>query len=253
MDALILAGGESPPDIAAATGCTDRAGIPIHGRPMITWVFDALRATAGIERIAVVGSTATNTAVTALAPDAITVTASERMLDNAIGGMRALGASSVLVCTCDIPLVTAATFNEFISGAQQQGFVAAYPIVRRETALAAFPTGRRTYSRLRDGTFTGGNAVIVPGEAIERLSVLIDAAYRARKNPVGLAKLLGPTILIKAATRRLSIADIAQKMTQILGCRTGAIQMKDASIAFDIDKIDDYNVAQQALEQRSTD
>lgn len=253
MDALILAGGESPPDLAAATGCSDRAMIPIQGRPMIARVLDALRGTTGIEHIAVVGSTATHAAVTALAPQAILVPSGASMPDNLIAGMRALGEARVLVCTCDIPLVSSATFNEFISSAERQNFAAAYPIVRRETALAAFPGGRRTYATLRDGTFTGGNAVIVPGEAIERLKTLIDAAYRARKNPVGLAKLLGARILFKAASKRLAISDIEQKMTQLLGCRTGAIQMADATIAFDVDKIEDYNVAQQALEQRGAD
>jgi GTP:adenosylcobinamide-phosphate guanylyltransferase len=252
MDALILAGGETPADVAAVTGGSDRAMMPIQGRPMIAWVLDALRATAGIDRIAVVGSTDTQAEVTALAPETITLPAGDRMTDNAIAGMRALGSASVLICTCDIPLVSAATFNQFISSAEQKGLAAAYPIVRRETAMAAFPGGRRTFATLRDGTFTGGNAVIVPGEAIERLSVLLDSAYRARKNPLGLVKLLGPQMFIKAATKRLSIADIEQKMTQILGCRTGAITMTDASIAFDIDKLDDYNVAQQALSEHST-
>lgn len=253
MDALILAGGDSPPDVAAATGCSDRAMIPMHGRPMIAWVFEALRATKGIERIAVVGSPACREAVLALSPQTITVPSGDRMPDNLIAGMRALGESRILICTCDIPLVSAATFNEFISAAERENLAAAYPIVRRETALAAFPTGKRTYATLRDGTFTGGNAVIVPGEAIERLKALIDAAYRARKNPVGLAKLLGARILFKAATKQLAIADIAQKMTQILNCRAGAIQMTDAAIAFDVDKMDDYNVARQALEQHGTD
>src|SRR5688500_10802994 len=103
MDALILAGGESPPDVAAATGCTDRAILPINERPVIAWVLDALRATPGIERIAVAGSTATHAEVIALAPDTIAVPAGDRMLDNAISGLRVLGAERVLICTCDIP------------------------------------------------------------------------------------------------------------------------------------------------------
>ena len=59
----------------------------------------------------------------------------------------------------------------------------------------AFPTGKRTYARLSGGDVTAGNAVIVPGSIVERLAEVFDTFYRARKNPVAMAKLLSTSLL----------------------------------------------------------
>ena len=247
MDALVLAGGYASPELAEATGCTDRALIPIEGRPMIAHVLAALRATPAIERIAVVGHEAT----LAIAADVVPVPAQDRMVDNLTAGLSTLGAERVLVCTCDIPLVTSASFEALLARAAACELEMVYPVVRRTTCEAACPTGKRTYATLRDGEFTGGNAVLVPGRAIGNITRLVDAAYNARKNPLGLAKLLGTGFLIKFLSKRLTIAEIERKAVQLLGCRAGAVEMRDAAIAFDVDKLSDLRVAEQVLKQRA--
>jgi len=243
MDALILAGGAAPPDLAAATNCTDRALIPVADAPMILRVLQALETASGIEQIAVVAQPS----VLGIVPQAINVEAGGRMVDNLQRGLAATTSAQVLVCTCDIPLVSATTFEEFLRSASARELELAYPIVRRATSESAFPGGRRTYAKLADGEFTGGNAVIVPRRIIGRVSELIDAAYNARKNPLALAKMLGPAFMMKFVSKRLSIADVETKATNVLGCRAGAIEMQDASIAFDVDKPDDLKVAQAAV------
>ena len=39
-------------------------------------------------------------------------------------------------------------------------------------------------------------------------------------------------------------------MAELVGCNAGAVQMTDAAIAFDIDKIDDLRVARETFAQR---
>jgi GTP:adenosylcobinamide-phosphate guanylyltransferase len=247
MDALILAGGEASPELAEATGCTDRALIPIEGRPMIAHVLAALRSTVAIERIAVAGHEGT----LAIATDTLHVPARGRMVDNLTAGLSALESSPVLVCTCDIPLVTAASFEELLAGAAARGLEMAYPVVARATCETTYPAGQRTYATLCRIELTGGNAVLVPGHAIERITRLADAAYNARKKPLELAKILGPGFLIKFLSKRLTVAEIERKAARVLGCRVGAVEMRDAAIAFDVDKLSDLRVAEQVLKQRA--
>lgn len=246
MDALVLAGGAAPPELAAATGCVDRALIEIGGQPMLCHVLDALHNTPGVERIAVVG----NPAALALDGETFGVAAGGRMVDNLTRGIEALQSPSVLVCTCDLPLVTPSALEALLQETRRRGLEVAYPIVRRAVCEAAFPDGRRTYATLRDGEFTGGNAVIVPGHIIGRVGALIDAAYNARKNPLALARILGPAFLAKFLSKRLTVAEVERKATQVVGCRAGAVEMQDASIAFDVDKPDDLRVAARVLESQ---
>lgn len=253
MDALVLAGGAAPPELAAATGCTDRALIEIGGQTMLGRVLAALRATPGVERIAVVGNPAALGLDIEAVREAMHVAAGGRMVDNLTRGMEALcleaASPRVLVCTCDIPLVTPAALQELMAEARRRDLELAYPIVSRAVCEAAFPGGRRTFAPLRDGEFTGGNAVIVPGHIIGRVGALVDAAYNARKNPLALARILGPAFLGKFLGKRLAVAEIERKATQVLGCRAGAVEMRDATIAFDVDKPDDLRVAARALEK----
>jgi GTP:adenosylcobinamide-phosphate guanylyltransferase len=246
MDALILAGGPAPPELCSATGCTDRALISLDGQPMVARVLDALRTTRGMEKIVVVASSDTHQAVTGV----VAVEAGGRMVDNLQRGLAATSSESVLVCTCDIPLVTAATFEDFMRLATARHLELAYPIVRRATSEAAFPGGQRTYARISDGEFTGGNAVIVPRRIIGQVVELIDVAYNARKNPMALAKILGPAFVMKFLSKRLSIAEVELKASRVLNCRAGAVEMQDAAIAFDVDKPGDLDVARQALSSR---
>jgi GTP:adenosylcobinamide-phosphate guanylyltransferase len=246
MDALILAGGPAPPELCTATGCTDRALIPLEGQPMVTRVLDALRATSGMEQIAVVGGADTLQAVSGV----VAVEAGGLMVDNLQRGLAATSSASVMVCTCDIPLATAATFEELVRLATARHLELAYPIVRRAVSEAAFPGGQRTYARLSDGEFTGGNAVVVPRRIIGQVIELIDVAYNARKNPMALAKILGPAFVMKFLSKRLSIAEVELKASRVLDCRAGAVVMQDAAIAFDVDKPADLDVARRVFGAR---
>ena len=55
IPAVIMAGGKAKPDIVEATGISNRAMIPVNGRPMLSYVVDALQKARSIERITVVG------------------------------------------------------------------------------------------------------------------------------------------------------------------------------------------------------
>ena len=249
MDAIILAGGQTPPDLAALTDCQDRALIEINGRPMIAYVLEAIQAAQGIYRIAVVGNEKTLGVVGALFPAITTVPDTGKMIENALAAARVLGMPLVLVTTCDVPLVTARTYEELLAEFHRRQLEGAYAVVRRTVCEAAFPTGKRTYAHLAEDDYTAGNAVIVSGPIIERMAVVFEQFYRARKNPLAMAKLLGARFLLKAATRRLSVRDAENKMAELVGCKAGAVEMQDASIAFDVDKVADYHVARSVLQQ----
>jgi GTP:adenosylcobinamide-phosphate guanylyltransferase len=247
MDALILAGGQAPDDLLAKSPAGDRALIDLEGTALLTYVYDALRQTPGIERIAVAGLPGTLAALETVAPSALPAHAAETMMDTVVSGLKTLNASDVLVSTCDIPLVSAASFEELIVKTRARNLEACYPIVRRAVCEAQFPEGKRTYGHVKEGAFTAGNAVIVQSHVIEPMLDFFKASYNARKNPLAMARLFGAGFLVKALSRQLRVSEAEATMSRLLGCRAGAIEMDDAAIAFDIDKLEHYEAARKAL------
>ncbi len=268
MNALVLAGGESSPELFAATGCGERALIEIGERACVLRVLDALRAAKGIEKIAVVGS-AQVLDVCEEGGQIVRVPAGISMTQNFSRGMNALknegiaaliragkdgvsdsaNSAQVLVCTCDIPLISAQTFETFIEATTQKKLELSYPIVKKNVSERAFPGGQRTYVKLTNGEFTGGNAVVVPLRLADKVNVLLEAAYKSRKNPLSLAKLLGPKFVWKFVRKSLSIAEVEEAAHRVLDCRVGAVEMTDATISFDVDKVADWKKAAFYLEK----
>ncbi|MCH5375813.1 MAG: NTP transferase domain-containing protein, partial [Planctomycetes bacterium] len=52
---ILLAGGEKGP-LFESTGYVEKALIPIHGKPMLSWVIEAFHACERVDEIVVVGS-----------------------------------------------------------------------------------------------------------------------------------------------------------------------------------------------------
>ena len=248
MDAVVLAGGKVPEELVLVTPGGERALIELDGVSLLARVLDSLRAAPEIERIIVVTTPRT---LAQLPADVEGLASGTTLSGNLLAGASAATSSQVLVVTGDIPLVTGATWSQFLGAVYERDLDAAYPIVKRETCERQFPGGKRTYGALRDGTFTGGNAFVLPRAHLDTLRDLIEAAYSARKNPFKLANRLGLAFLFKALTKRLTVADVESKLSLLLGCRGGAIICEDASIAFDVDKAADLAVATQVLHARS--
>jgi GTP:adenosylcobinamide-phosphate guanylyltransferase len=245
MDILILAGGTASPELFELAGQNDRALIDIGGEILIAPLLRAVREAFPIARIAVVGSDAVLEAARGLVPEMIPVAPGERMVDNLAAGAHALQSEQLLVCSCDIPLVTAAELTEFVDAARAKNLDIAYPVVARAVCESAFPGGRRTYARLREGEFTGGNAVLLPRVRVPALVELANVAYGARKNPARLARMLGAALVLKFVTKTLAIGDVEKRAARILGCHVGAVQVKGAAIAFDVDKPHDLEVVRK--------
>jgi molybdopterin-guanine dinucleotide biosynthesis protein A len=252
MDAIILAGGETPELLKTALGSdapVERALLQVQGHHAIEYVLESLRDVPQIDQVIVVGLPGTLELVSRIAPDVVRVQAASSLTDNVLAGMEAANSQQFLLCTCDIPLVTSKTWREFLDKAGKQNLAAAYPIAEKGAVERMFPGGKRTYATLIEGTFTGGNAFVLQPENEAQLTQLVEAAYSVRKNPLGLARLLGLRFVWKALRKKLSILELQNKMSELLQCRAGAVVMDDVTIAFDIDKKEDYDLAEKVLGQ----
>jgi len=246
IDAVVLAGGVDRGEIAARTGVAHRPLLEVGGRPIIQWELAALRGSAHIARVAVVAPEAVQSVVDEAGVD-VRVTDTGSFLGNVVAGIAALAGAGkhVMLLTGDLPLVTAEALNDLVDQSLASGADACYPIIPRESCERWFPGGRRTYVRLREGAFTGGNGVVVTREFVETRKELIARLYSSRKNPVKLAAMLGLGFVFGLITGRLSLRQLEARAGKMVRARVAAVISSFPELGFDVDKLADLEVARQ--------
>lgn len=233
VTAVVLGGGGSD-GLSQAVGVSAKALVPFHGQPLVSYVLDALTGSALVERILYVGDATPEIS----AQTAKVLPAGATFVESFSAGLEAALAlsptSPVLVTTADLPWLESAAIADFLAAAA--GAALAYPIVRKETALAQFPEQRRTFVKLRNGRFTGGNMMLLAPEMVPVLLPFTERAYQGRKNPLALAKLFGVDFIVRLAVGQLSLKAIEARATHILGLPVRALETRHAGIGADVDK-----------------
>ena len=162
-------------------------------------------------------------------------------------GVRAAPATAehLLLITSDLPLITAKAIDDFVRRSLGSGAEVCYPIIPKDSCERRFPGGRRTYVRLREGTFTGGNAVLTTRIFLERSQALIARLYAARKNPLKLAALFGIPFILGLLTGRLTIPQLEARASAIISGQVAAIISHYPELGFDVDKVEDLELARR--------
>lgn len=247
--ALVLAGAHNDGLLKDVSDSPYEALIELGGRPMIEYVLDALRASPSVGRIGIVGPVEALQRTLSL-QDELLIESEGGMLDNLERGARRLDdGNPLLVITADIPLVGSDAIEDFLQRcAARDGRDAYYPLVSRLDSERAFPGVRRTYFHLREGSFTGGNFVLLQPAALLKARDIFEQAVELRKKPVQMARLLGLGFIVKFILRRLSAQDMERVIREKLGIDGAIVNVPDATIGFDVDKPDDFELASRRLE-----
>ncbi|MDI6871867.1 MAG: nucleotidyltransferase family protein [Bacillota bacterium] len=252
LDAVVLAGADNNGSLAACTDTPYEAMIDIQGRPMVEYVVDALRHSANVDRIVVVGPEHVLGPV--LAGKVYRVVQSGRnIVENLIIGIEMLQpAGKILVVAADIPLLTTAAIDDFIERCREREADIYYPICRKEENEAKYPGMRRTYATLREGVFTGGNIFILNPAVVIKWRREIERAVAVRKSVLGMAKLLGFRLMVKFLLQSLSLREAEERVAKVLGCPVAAVETSYPEIGVDVDKPSDLELVTRHYRSRAT-
>ncbi len=153
----------------------------------------------------------------------------------------------ILPCTADIPFLSPGAVSEFLRQCSRREADFYYPITTRQAAESRFPGVKRTYVRLRDGVFTGGNLFLVrrsiAGEALPKAEDFI----RLRKKPVAMARLVGFGFLLAYLFGFMTIAAAERRISSLVGYRGAAVISDYPEIGVDVDKVSDLDMARRLL------
>lgn len=246
VDAIVLAGAPNDGRLRDASPEPYEGLIKIGDRIMVDYVVAALRGCPLINRVVVVGPQELRQHVAR--PDVEFTVGGGSMIESIRLAIEYLGPQEkVLLVTGDIPLITEEAITDFLERCQGVPADLYYPVIRREANESKYPGVRRTYMRLTEGVFTGGNMILLQPAIVSQCHDLIARTIQMRKKPWQLAKLLGGRAFSKLLCRRLSIREIEARVRQVLGYAGVAIISPYPEVGIDVDKPTDLELARRVL------
>ncbi|MGL4611118.1 MAG: NTP transferase domain-containing protein [Trueperaceae bacterium] len=232
VSAIVLAGGRD--DLSRERGVASKALVLIEGQPMAYHILRALEGSASVNFTSYVGQSDPSFLhlTNAVLPAGETMAATL-----ALGAGAALAAhpqQPLLILSADVPWLTPHAIDTLVQNTPDVDLV--YPIIPKNISEQQFPGQKRTYIKIAEGHFTGGNVIIVSVKMLPKLLKVLDLLYNARKNPIGLAKLFGVDIIIRLLLGRVTIAEVEGRAKKLLDAELKAWISHDASLGADVDK-----------------
>lgn len=241
---VVLGGGHDK--LAQAHGVATKALIPLHGKPIAAYVLDALLESQKVGELVYVGATNPQLhGIDKIVPDA------GSFINNLRSGIQTLSHRSkrVLIVTADIPLINAHQIKNLLEEIENSSDSAGllYPIITKESCESVYPEVKRTYAKIKDGRFTGGNVIVVDSHIIDTFLPTIEQVFQLRKSPLKLAGIIGLGTAFKLMTGQITLKELEDKVSHILGVEARAIITPHAAIGTDIDKEEDIMLAKKVL------
>ncbi len=220
--------------------------IQLGDKTMLQWILDALRAAPSIGRIVAVGDVASDGLDQVVEPEG-------DLVGNLRLGMEALGRCDAALVVCsDIPMLTPEAVEDFLARAAELDADMAYPIISKAACDATHPGLKRTYLKTGDGTFTGGNMMLLRPDFVSRNWEAIEQAYAARKQTGKLARMIGLGVLFRMLLAQLipgvlRISALEDSVSRMLGGKVRAVMSAYPEIGEDVDKASDLEAVSKIL------
>ncbi len=240
INVLLLGGGKTKTSMRRFSGEESKALIKIgpENKPMILHVIESFQKAKYINKIIVAGPPKVRQLLEK--KSSLTVSEGQTIYETVKIGLSYLKEDSiVMISTCDIPLVSERHIENFIEKCQKTpGFDIYYPIVSKKDYLEFYPSLdlRRTYANFVNGSFTGGNILLINPKIIYKYGDLIKDFIHFRKHPLKMARLLGTQIASKYLRKYLTIQDLEKRVSILLGGYKGKAILSSPEISLDIDK-----------------
>lgn len=249
-DAVILAGGVNSGELRKVAPFENEALIIIGSSPMICYVQKALKETSCVGDVVISCPGDSIRQIFNEEDKLVFVNSGEDAMESFANAVSFTKTDKVLVLPADIPFITPEAISDFVASCEEYEADVYYPLVSREVNEARFPGVKRTYVKLRQGVFTGGNLFMVRAEAIIKVLDMGKKLVANRKHPLSIVRLFGTDLVFKYITGKLSLPDVEKRFEDVLGIKGKAIISQYAEVGVDVDKPSDLKLAEKVLGRR---
>ncbi|MEA2087914.1 MAG: nucleotidyltransferase family protein [Candidatus Caldatribacteriota bacterium] len=249
FNALILAGTKEKGSLEITENVENKALIMLDGRPMIDYIVDALNNSENIDKILVVGPKNELHPYIGKKVDEI-INPGNSILENMEIGLNFFNsAENLLFLTSDIPLITPEAIDEFLEICTKRKAYIGYPIITKENIMKKYPETKRTYVKMKEGIFCGGNIVFFKPEVFFQKKKLIKELFDNRKATWKYVKILGLKFIFKFLFKTLTLKEVEKRVTDILGYNSIAAMISYPEIMIDLDKPSDLKLIRKFLKR----
>ena len=248
ISAVVLGGSQNNGPLRESVQVDYEALLPLGKKVMVEYVVEALLLSRHIRRIVVVGPA--KELSSRMTDPRITVTGIVGdVIDNLNAGVTMLPEEKrVLIVTSDVPLLTASAVDSFIELCGDMSGDLYYPVIPKSALEKRFTNFKRTYVKFKEGVFTGGNVFLLNPAIIQRCTEFGHKLFGMRKSPIGLCRIIGFSFLLKYLLGMLSLEDVREKASCLLGVRGEVVISQNPEIGMDVDKPGDLKLVRSILE-----
>ncbi len=248
---LVLAGSRPGTDpLLEGTTLASKALLPIHGKPMLAWVIDALSNSPEVGRVQIVAQE-----IEPLARHATLATwgkvewvKSVGSIADAVQAALAQSNGPLLVTTADNVLLTPQMVAQFLADAGSSDV--AIGLVERSQVVAAGHSTQRTWLKFRGGHWSGANLFMLGGPQVGPLVEFWRGIEQDRKKGWKIIGTFGPLLLLAAVFRLIDIHAFARRVAARFGMSAKVVSMAAAEACIDADKPSDIRVIERILDAR---
>ncbi|HZK43892.1 MAG TPA: nucleotidyltransferase family protein [Syntrophomonadaceae bacterium] len=251
FDAIILAGGESSSELKALAPYDKEALILIGKYPMIFYVYKALRESPYIRNVVISGPVEALRNLFSKEEQLFFTEGGDNAVESFLNAVTVLKENDIseklIILPTDIPFITKEAIEDFIFRCRIDEADFYYPLTSKEVNELKFPDVVRTYVRLKEGIFTGGNLFLIKTEKIDEMIEIAHKIILRRKNPLAIARLFGIILVFKYLIHRLTIHAAEKRFYSVTNIKGKAIISPYAEVGIDVDKPSDLELAQEYL------
>jgi CTP:molybdopterin cytidylyltransferase MocA len=260
--ALVLAASRGNLDpLAQAGGVSHKCFIDIAGQPMLRRVVQAVIESDRMSRIIVsIEEGSIEEAREILAP----LTGAESIVyfpshDNIATSVAAVGEAfpdslPLVITTGDNALHTGEMVRYFcdaLGAAAAEGADGAIGLTPATYVLEKYPEGNRAFHRFRDGAFSSCNIyALLTRKALEEGPKVFRGGGQFGKKPKRLIGAFGLVAFLAYRSRRFRLAAILKFLSRAVGIRTAPVLMPFAEGPIDVDRPQDWELANRIVRER---
>ncbi len=259
MDAVLIAGGLAPAELAQVAGHSRKGLFDFNGQPLAQRVVQVLQAS-GVGRIAIVGSELLIAHLSADPDRLLFVSEGREPIENLLRGVERLGlhkSDRFLHCAVDLPMLNAHAVCDWLQAIPSESDLAV-AFVPDSVFARAFPGAPYQAVRFREGAFLTASMSVMRVGFLEAYQPRLQALARARKSLPRFAFQLGAWLgvrlltvgvpaLLKFVRGRLALQELPALAQRHFNLRLHIYPHAMPELAFDIDTVDDYRYAQAWL------
>lgn len=244
VQTLVLAGQREGvvDSLCEAFGVDYKVQTPIAGKPMLSWVKEALNIAGLKEPYLISGFPLSGS-------EWIDMGSGAGPADSALIALEQ-AAMPCLMTTGDHPLLTGDMIETFLSKAIESGADFCVGFASEPTIKAVYPHTKRTYLRFADIAVSGCNLFYIANKnGLKALEFWKDAQH-LRKKPLKLARKIGIGLGVRYAAGKLSLDGAFEEASWKIGIVAKPVLLPFAEAAIDVDKPSDHALVEAILEKR---